>query len=1108
MAKILGLDLGTNSIGWSLIDDEKNQILGMGSRIFQEGVIDLGQGDREMSKNASRTGDRGIRRQFFRRRLRKKILLRELSKYGMCPLTAADIEEWKETKVFPESKLKEWFATNPYELRAASLNEKLTLLELGRVLYHLIQRRGFQSNSRSAGEEAGAIFDGKEGKIGISQTQESIKSSKTLGLYLNNIRPKDNQPFINGLERVRNRYTTRQMYIDEFELIWEKQKVYHSQLNEELKTILGGRRKDGYEHDGVLFHQRPLRSQKHLVGKCSFEPSKTKSPISAVEVDKFRVYQWVNTVDCNVPLDENDRLKLIDQLLRKEKIKFSQLRKLIKRADSNYQFNYKDDDEIVGTLTISKLSGKNYFGERWFELSDKEQNDIWHVLYFFEDKDKLAIYAKEKWGFNEDQATKISSFNLKQGYSNLSRKAINNILPFLIQGHQYDIAVALGGIKNAFGSEWKDMNAEDLEYLDTNVPSIVRKGIKGGYIEPLKEFLTEAYGMNEKQLKRLYHHSSNIEVSELMKLLPVNQTADKEIQSLKNPVVVTALFEIRRLINELIGRFGKLDKIKIEMARDLKISKTKRREIRLQQQRLERENDRVKKELEQIGQRITHDNLLKYKLWEECERTCPFTGKAISVQQLFSGAVQVEHIHPWSRSLNDSFMNKTLCFADENRAKGKKTPYEYYSLQGEGKWEEVKARALSCFKNKKEYPNAYQKFKHFVRVKHDDDFISRQLNDTRYISKEAKNYLSKICTDIQVSPGQVTANLRHLWGLNSILSDENAKSRDDHRHHAIDALVVACTSRRHLNELAKWNSYDRSYELSTFPEPWSGFRNDAEMKVEQILVSHRKNNPVITKRKTGTAARGLLHKETVYGKRKSPDQETFSYHVKKPLESLTTATHISKIVDPVIRKIINERIDALGGYIKGKDVPKNAFFNTDENGKVTPQIFLPNDNGDRVPVLSVRIRESMAGAEQLKEGINKYVNPRNNHHVVIYKDLEGNLQEEVVTFWTVVERANQGQEIFQLPINGKEMVITMEINDLFLLGLNNSEINWNEPDLKLLNNHLYRVQKLSSKDYFFRKHSASTIENKEEEIRSSLSRLASYIPIKVKISFAGFVEQA
>ena len=1120
MAKVLGLDLGTNSIGWALIDDKNNKVLGIGSRIFPEGVANLGDGNNEISKNAERTDARGSRRQFFRRRLRKRFLLRLLAQYKLCPIEQSSIKVWNSKEVFSEEKMAEWLRINPYNLRAQGINEEITLHELGRILYHMIQRRGFLSNSRSAGSEDNensVIFKGdvKINKTGITETQEQIDKSKTLGSYLNEIYPDDFAPYKDGQERIRNRYTTRQMYVDEFELIWEKQASFHTELTDELKSILGGRKKEGYSEDGALFHQRPLRSQKHLVGCCSFEPKKTKCPISAIPFEEFRVYQWVNTVECNNrKLNNTDREIISKVLFSKDKVKFLALRKAINKADGSFQFNYKDDDSIIGSYTISNLSNKKFFGGNWAGFNEKEQEDIWHVLSFFDDREKLNKYAIDNWNLNKEQALKISKFNLKDGYSNLSRKAINNILPFLKQGHLYDIAVLLGGIKNAFGEGWKSLSTEQIDFMETNVPEIARAKIRGGYIAEIKNFLKVEFNLADKQLDKLYHHSATIEASEILDKLPLGKEADKEIQSIRNPIVTTALFELRKLVNEIIDDYGKLDQIKVEMARDLKISKTKRNQIRSDQKRLEKENDRVKAELDNLGQRPTHNNILKYKLWEECNKTCPYTGAPINVTELFTGSVQIEHIHPWSKSLNDSYMNKTLCFADENRAKGEKTPYEYYHAKGEAKWEHIKGQALNCFKNKKNYPNAYQKFKQFVKVKHDDDFISRQLNDTRYISREAKGYMSKICSNVQVAPGQMTANIRHKWGLNSILSDDDNKTRDDHRHHAVDALVMACSSRKHLQELSKWNRYDRKYDLSDFPLPWEGFRKDAEKAIDSVLVSHKKTDTVLTVRNVktrkngidyknkGVSARGQLHKETVFGKRTAPDGQT-AFHVRKPIENLATHKHVDKVVDPKIRGLILQRIELLGGFEKGKNVPKDTFFITDESGASHPQIFLPNKNGNKVPVKKVRMRENLSGAEKLKTA-NQYVNPRSNHHVIIYKTEDGELKEDVVTFWTAVERKNQGQQVVQLPAEhkGSEIITTLQINDMFLLGFN--EANIKETSKSILRKHLYRVQKISSSNFSFRKHEASTINNKHEELSiRSLSKLLSLNPVKTVITPTG-----
>ena len=1128
MTKILGLDLGTNSIGWALIDDVKNEISGIGSRIFPMGVENLGEGEgREMSKNSGRTGARGVRRQFFRRRLRKKVLLKALSECKMCPMVASDFEDWKKTKEFPTEKLSNWFALNPYELRQKALQEKLSLEEIGRIFYHLIQRRGFLSNSRKGGSDDGTIFKGnpKESKIGITETQEKIQD-KTLGAYLFEIYPKENQPFQDGLERIRNRYTTRKMYVDEFELIWEKQAQFHNELTYELKTKFGGRKLDQYPEDGILFYQRPLRSQKHLVGNCSFEPTKTKCPISAISFEQFRIWQWVNTVEYNgKKISQEEKEKIANFLYLNEKPDFKKIRKVIGKESAEYKFNYKDDDKIVGAHTISNLTNKKYFGTKWFEFSEKEQEDIWHVLYFFDSKSNLKEYAIKNWNFSDEQAEAISKFNVKDGYSSLSRKAISNILPFLQQGYTYDIAVVMGGIKNIFGDKWQNeseaRNKKQLEIID-NVEGIVRSKQKGGFIGTIKDILRNDYNISDHQLRKLYHHSASIDASELLEKLPVDKNADKEIQSIKNPIVITALFELRKLVNELIDEHGKIDEIKVEMARDLKISKSQRQFIRRDQKRLERENDRVKDRLNEENIRVTHDNLLLYKLWEECKKTCPYTGKPISVSQLFSGEVQIEHIHPWSRSLNDSFSNKTLCYADENRKKGTKTPYEFYG-NDEANWATIKERALKLFSDTKEYPTAYKKFKRFVQQKYDDDFSSRQLNDTRYISKEAKNYLSKICKKVTVSPGQATSNLRQKWGLNHILNDENSKTREDHRHHAVDALVMACTKVSYVQELSKWNRHNRNYDLKQFPLPWETFNYDAEKAVEKILVSHKRvANDITIRTKTiekngkkhtnlGVAARGQLHKETVFGKRTFNGEEAF--HIRKPIESLETVKQIDKVVDESIRLLILKRINELGGFVKDK-VPTNTFFIVDEKGIKQPQIFLPNKNGAPVSILKVRMKENIGGAEKLKDNVNQWVNPRNNHHVLIYKDEKENLKEDVVTFWTVVERKRTGQAAYQLPFDGKEMVTTLHINDMFLLGVNEDEINWENPDYEVLKEHLYRVQKLSSKFYEFRLAAESSIQNNFQPFYIRIQSFGfgktgwdTFNPIKVKVSVSGKIEK-
>jgi CRISPR-associated endonuclease Csn1 len=348
------------------------------------------------------------------------------------------------------------------------------------------------------------------------------------------------------------------------------------------------------------------------------------------------------------------------------------------------------------------------------------------------------------------------------------------------------------------------------------------------------------------------------------------------------------------------------------------------------------------------------------------------------------------------------------------------------------------------------------------------------------------------------------------------LNDENAKTREDHRHHAIDALVMACGKTSYLQELSKWNRYNRNYDLKDFPMPWESFRKDAEVAVEKILISHKRISNDITIRYTkvekngkthvnkGVAARGQLHKETVFGKRNFNGEEAF--HIRKAIDSLTTEKQLEKVVDEAIRKLIHKRIQELGGFVKGA-IPANTFFIVDENGMKQPQILLPNKNGAPVPIMKVRMKENIGGAEKLKDEVNQWVNPRNNHHVLIYKDEKGNLKEEVVTFWTVVERKSKGFPIYQLPAEGKEIVTALHINDMFLLGLNEDEINWENPDYEVLKEHLFRVQKTSQNDYSFRYALTSSVNNKEEEKRMGVKGIISNNAIKVKVSVSGKISK-
>lgn len=1174
MKKVLGIDLGTSSLGWTVLDPSAGTIIAAGVHMFPEGVENLGQGEREQSPNAGRREARQRRRQLFRRKLRKQHLLRALHERGMAPGT------WEELKTSPEH-FTEWFRLNPYALRVKGLAEPLTPMEFGRVLYHLSQRRGFQSNSRSQMAETSekspimagtAAKDGAAAKPGIADLKEILDhTGQTLGEYLAALHPVHSAPFAPQHERIRNRWTSRAMYIAEFERLWDAQALHHpALLTRAFREELGGRRgkavgaaagSDTYERTGILWHQRPLRSQRGNVGRCRFEPTKPRIPKSHPLFEEARALQFINSVHVNGnPLEQPERAKALKWLMGKDRDpKFSALVKHLKPRDGHNTFNYPDagkqDARVPGCPTTAKLASKRAFGKDWAGLSPKQREDRWHVIYNADDAEWLEGYAQTSWGLDEERARYVArKLSLAEGYGALSRRALTRLLPFLRRGAVYSDAVALGGVVNGFGESWNDLSEEDRLTIEHEVLGIIQRSPSGGYLPELQEYLQEAWGLTERQLSKLYHHSVDQSLVTGRRRIhkqapdelapgqtPTTQHAfDKQITGLKNPVVERALFELRKVVNTVADAYGHrdgvpFDAIHLEMGKDLKGNREARQHIKSGQKAREERNREVVERLHEGGVRPTYANRLKYKLWEECQHTCPYTGDSIGFSDLFGDAprFEIEHIQPFSRTLDDSWTNKTLCRVDINRAKGNQTPFEYYS---EEEWPAVKARALKLFHTSPEYPNRYAKFKRFASEELPEGFLARQLNDTRYAAREARKLLQQIARrreDVLVLPGRLTADLRHLWGLNKILQPgEDAeqareKNREDNRHHAIDAVVVACSTQAAFQKLAEWNKYGRTegkrFEVPV-PKGWadvSAFRRDVEHAVDAIHVSFRKNNRVLTKGKVSyrdkkgvlrrndlRSARGQLHKESVYGLREAPDG-TQAFHIRKPVTAVTNVKQLNKVVDPEVRRRLRAVARAAGVDLENSKAPfpKDVFAATNARGEVEYKVTMRNRRGADVPIKRVRMRENLSKAVALdgEETPNQHVNPSNNHHVVVYEAADGTLAENVVTLWEATARRNAGDPVIQLPTGGLRVVTTLEINDMFLLGLQR-DFELEGADARLVSQHLYRVQKLSSRYYTFRHHLASTIQHADQEVRiQSFKKFETMNPVKVRVNAAGVV---
>ncbi|MFQ5444161.1 MAG: type II CRISPR RNA-guided endonuclease Cas9, partial [Nitrospinales bacterium] len=696
MSYILGLDLGTNSIGWACIDEKNQKVHGKGSRIFPEGV-DRDTKGKEVSKNTQRRNARQLRRRLARRVQRKENLYEVLISLEMAPQTPS------EKGLF--------FQNDPYKLRKKGLDDKLTKLEFGRVLYHLNQRRGFKSSRKAEKEKEDGIVAQKTTEL---QKEIEQNNCRTLGEFFSRLN--------SGEQRIRDRYTLRKMYEEEFDLLWKAQKIYHPELTDELKNQI---------RNQIIFYQRPLKSQAKLIGFCSLETNKRRSAKERLVAQKFRILETINRLSMvgddgvehnffRKPDEEFDpqmvqwREKLIQELWEKEKRTFKQITKLLCVPETN-QFNLEKGGMkyLKGNTTGHAFA--SVFGKTWHEKNGDEQEKIHQVVRGADDPEWLKTYAREHWGLAEDKAQKLAhKTNFQSGYLNYSTKALNRLIPHLEKG------LCLTDAKDAAGY------SEDQEI----------------------------------------------------------ENPEDVIKNLRNPIVQQTLYELMRILKTIRKNFGDPEMVRVELARDLKASAKKREEIHFENLKRKAEHEEIRTQLLEEGIKPTRDTIIQYKLWEECGKVCPYTGDSISKSALFgsSPTFQVEHIIPYSRSLDDSYMNKTLCRVDENKRKGNQTPYEFYN--GKLQFDEILRRLK---KNISDHRMPYNKLREFLKKEVGDDFISRQLNDTAYICRQSKKLMEAMGFKVTISKGQATSELRHLWGLNTLISGTPAKNRGDHRHHAIDA---------------------------------------------------------------------------------------------------------------------------------------------------------------------------------------------------------------------------------------------------------------------------------------------------------------------------------
>lgn len=884
-----------------------------------------------------------------------------------------------------------------YRWRVQALTEQLDLEILAIVL-----------------QEINAQITASSGYLGdmSDRSKELFFKKQTVGQYL--MDKLDRNPH----ESLSNKVFYRQDYLDEFDRIWERQSLYHKELTLELKKEI---------RDIIIFYQRRLKSKKGLIGLCEFEKreilqekdgltqKKPKTvgckviPRSHPLFQEFKIWQTLNDVIVSVKdkpvnnkkveksveshIDSEDALeregrralyqeekeRLAKELFVKEDLKKAEVLTLLfenpKELDLNFDniqgdltgfalfsayskmiekygyepVNFKDSAEsIINQLQIIfKDLGWN-LGLLSIDLS-KENKEIekqsyfrlWHLLYSFEGDNtpsgggKLLEKLIALCQVEKEYAAILAEVSFQDDYGNLSAKAIKKILPYLKEGNQYDLACEYAGYRHSSSS----LTKEELKH---------------------------------KVLK------------DKLDILPKN--------SLRNPVVEKILNQMVNVINSIIDSYGKPDEIRVELARELKKSTKERAELTKAISRSTREHEVIRKLLQtEFGMTSpSRNDIIRYKLYEELKDNgykTLYSNKKISKDLLFSKEIDIEHIIPQARLFDDSLSNKTLEYREVNIKKGNKTAYDFVQEEyGSDGLQHYINRCESLFKEKK------AKLRKLTMKSQDipDGFIDRDLRNTQYISRKALSMLSDISRRVVATTGSVTDKLREDWQLVDLLKEMNLpkyeklgwvettvdkdgrtikrirdwSKRNDHRHHAMDALTVAFTKDVFIqyfnNKNAFWMSGCKEHAHITgiknkyfeggralSPIPLKQFRAEAKHHLENILVSIKAKNKIVTnninrvKTKNGEnkkiqqTPRGELHKQTIYG------SHLQSLIKEEKVNASFDSQKIASVSKPIYRDALLKRLKAFD------DDPKKAF--TGKNSLDKNPIYLDDSKTIQIP---------------------------------------------------------------------------------------------------------------------------------------------------------------
>ncbi|RDU64376.1 type II CRISPR RNA-guided endonuclease Cas9 [Helicobacter ganmani] len=831
--KILGFDIGITSIGWAYVEGE--ELKDCGVRIFTK-AENPKNGD---SLAAPRREARGVRRRLARRKARLNAIKRLLCKEFGLNLSDYLANDGELPKAYQTSKEHK----SPYELRTLALSQKLDSKDLARVILHIAKHRGYGNKHAKTGS------DKDSGKVlsAIKVNETAMKDKyQSVGEYLykefyQKLRLESEKKGNNITKEFKNVRNKKESYEHcvaqeqvraELELIFAKQKEFGITFSENFESQI----------IETAFYQKDLKSFENKVGKCVFydEPRAPKDSLSAIEfVALTRIINTLKNLEeksKNLGIGEaygKDKIQeILKIVLDKGEISYKKLREILHldecilfAKDSKLDYTKgMQEAEKAKLIEFKNLKAfKKAMGEDFGKFSREELDSIAMDIALIKSKENLAKKLQNYSALSKEQVEALSNLNFAK-HIDLSFKALDKILPFMREGLRYDEAVKKAGLQ------------EHRKHKQ-----------KGEFLIPLKDY--EPY--------------------------------------LANPVVARALSEYRKVLNALLRKYGNVHKIHLEFTREAGKNYDERKKIEKEQREHFEANQKAIQQCEILGLPINGANILKMKLWIEQKELCVYSDRKITREHLLDSKVlEVDHIYPYSRSFDDSYMNKVLVFAKENQGKGNKTPFEAFGNDKE-KWDRILSLSANLPKQKqRRISNKDFKDKEL-------GFIARNINDTGYIARLASQWTNHCLkfenlsenevsiagekgskNHLEVISGQLTSMLRHYWGLGN-------KDRNNHLHHAVDAVILAYTNNAMIKAFANFRKNqeenkkkfyakqiaESEYKAKkAFFEPCKNFRQMVLDKVDSIFVSKPPRK----------RARGALHKETFYSFEKLCNDKEYS----------------------------------------------------------------------------------------------------------------------------------------------------------------------------------------------------------------------------------------